>query len=93
MFILTARAEFAKFVSSREKYINMLVNNAGVGGVKNRSVNLPLGTSPEEFSTALLECTQKTWDDVMHINTSSVYFTTGSSTSKTQPCHLLLRRM
>jgi len=70
--------ELAKFVSSREEYINILVNNAGVGGVKNRSVNLPLGTSPEEFSTALLECTQKTWDDVMHINTSSVYFTTAA---------------
>jgi len=70
--------ELEKFIGSKEKYINILVNNAGTGGVKNRSVNLPLGTTPEGFSKALLECTQKTWDDVMHINTSSVYFTTGS---------------
>jgi NAD(P)-dependent dehydrogenase (short-subunit alcohol dehydrogenase family) len=67
----------ANFVSAREEHINILVNNAGIGGVKNRSVKLPPDTSPEEFSTALLECTQKTWDDVMHINTSSVYFATG----------------
>lgn len=69
--------DFAKFVSSREKYLNILVNNAGIGGVKNRSVKLPLNTPPEEFSKALLECTEQTWDDVMHINTSSVYFLTG----------------
>jgi len=70
--------EFANFVSSKEKYINILVNNAGIGGVKNRSVKLPLNTSPEEFSKALLECTQKTWDDVMHINTSGVYYMTAA---------------
>jgi len=70
--------KFASYLSTKEQCVNLLVNNAGIGGVKNRAVRLPPETSPEEFSEALLECTEQTWDDVMHINTSAVYYMTAA---------------
>jgi len=41
-------------------------------------VKLPLGTPAEEFSKALLECTEQTWNDVMRINTTSIYYLTAA---------------
>jgi len=59
------------FVRSKEKFVNFLVNNAGIGGVKN---DFSKYTDPEDISKALFATEHKIWDDVLHINTSAIYF-------------------
>jgi len=59
------------FVRSKDNSINLLVNNAGVGGVKNDFQNSP---DPETMSKTLFASDLKAWNEVLHINTSAIYF-------------------
>ena len=62
-------------ISSKEKYLDILINNAGISGA-NQS---PEGKSPEEFSKNLFDAENATfedWENTYRTNVAQIYFTT-----------------
>jgi hypothetical protein len=55
--------------------VNFLVNNASVGGVKN---DFAEKTNVEDVSKALFAVEPETWNEILVLNTSSMYFTSGN---------------
>ncbi|GJJ10702.1 hypothetical protein Clacol_004929 [Clathrus columnatus] len=60
-----------EFVKQRDQYINLLVNNAAVGGVKN---DFAQKSSIEEFSEALFSTTFEEWNTTLHLNSTAMFF-------------------
>jgi len=60
-------ADIVKEISSREKYVNVLVNNAGVDGEQRQSVEKG-DESAEALYKELWECPQSDWEDVYRTN-------------------------
>lgn len=65
--------ELVKQISSKEKFINLLITNAGISGPK----GIPESASAPELQESLWNAeTFSDWNEVMNTNVSSVYFTT-----------------
>ncbi|KAF8527214.1 NAD(P)-binding protein [Gautieria morchelliformis] len=62
-------------VRAKNKFVNILVNNASVGGVKNDFVEK---TNVEDISKALFASDPKTWNEALNLNTSSMFFTSAA---------------
>jgi NAD(P)-dependent dehydrogenase (short-subunit alcohol dehydrogenase family) len=65
------------FVRSKEKFINLLVNNAGI-----RGEHFPeafTSSDPEEISRILFTADLQRWDEVIRINTSAVLLAAGDA--------------
>ena len=82
--------ELAKDIASREKHVNLVVNNAGVGGGKNEFYKQPV--TPDSVSQALFHADIKIWDDVLKINTSSMYYIAGENSSRLTHTQTLMGR-
>ncbi|KZS94949.1 NAD(P)-binding protein [Sistotremastrum niveocremeum HHB9708] len=60
-------------ISSKEKSLNFLINNAGIKGIKNDFNKVE--QTPEAISKSLFEGSQiQEWQDVLLLNTSAMYF-------------------
>ncbi|KIJ25554.1 hypothetical protein M422DRAFT_62235 [Sphaerobolus stellatus SS14] len=58
-------------IRQKESYVNLVVNNASVGGVKN---DFATKTTVEEISQSLFSSTFETWNQILHLNSTSMYF-------------------
>lgn len=66
--------DFVKTISEKEKYINLLVNNAGITSVNYGEKWTPSG-NPKEVSERMLNYQGfEDWDKVYRVNVASVYF-------------------
>ena len=70
------RTELVASVRARDKFVNILVNNASVGGVSN---DFYKETNVEDISKVLFASDLQGWNEVLHLNTSSMFFTSGKS--------------
>ncbi|KIJ50843.1 hypothetical protein M422DRAFT_159176 [Sphaerobolus stellatus SS14] len=61
-------------ISKREKYVNVLVNNAGIDGEHRQSVEKG-DESPQALHEQLWSCPEEEWADVYRTNTTGYYFT------------------
>jgi len=68
-------AEGVKHISSREKYLNLLVNNAGITSSNWGAEGFPKG-SVEEISKKMFETQEfSEWNKIYSVNVASYYFT------------------
>lgn len=58
-----------------DTFINLLVNNASVGASHHSFGDD--NTPPEEISRDLFSSELQAWNEVLHLNTSSMFFTSG----------------
>lgn len=63
-------------IQENDTYVNLVVNNASVGGVKNDFVKK---STVAEMSQSLFSCTFETWDEILHLNSTAMYFVSGES--------------
>ncbi|KAF8579726.1 NAD(P)-binding protein [Ramaria rubella] len=63
------------FVQSKDKFVNLLVNNASVGGKKNQFTTK---TNVHDISKALFAMELSEWNQVLHVNTSSIFYTSAA---------------
>jgi len=63
--------KLAASVRAKDKFVNLLVNNASVGGDKSDFAKKP---NVEDISKTLFASDLQAWNDVLHLNTSSMFF-------------------
>ena len=69
--------ELADRIRKEEGYVNLLFANAGVSGprVRDSVTNLDKGASIEEMQRGLFEPTMESFTNVLHVNTTAVFYT------------------
>jgi NAD(P)-dependent dehydrogenase (short-subunit alcohol dehydrogenase family) len=63
-------------IKKRDQAVNVLINNASVGGVKNSFASK---NTVEEVSQTLFASKFETWNQVLHLNSTAMYFLAGMS--------------
>ena len=69
------RIELVATIRAKDKFVNILVNNASVGGVKS---DFRTQTNVEDISKTLFASDLDHWNEILQLNTSSIFFTSGN---------------